>query len=154
MIAAGIASAPPRAMDVQNEASRQLCEAYVASHPQASAYHLPAWLDVIHRAFGHETRYLAAEAEGRVVGVLPLVLFRSRLFGRFAVSVPFVNYGGIVSDTPEAADLLLRRAVEESKRIGGTHVELRHTRQMFAQLPSRQHKVAMRVELRPTGDQQ
>jgi FemAB-related protein (PEP-CTERM system-associated) len=154
VIAAGVASPPPRARDVQDEASRRLCEAYVAAHPHASAYHSPAWLDVIHRAFGHETRYLAAETSGRVVGVLPLVLFRSCLFGRFAVSVPFVNYGGIVSDTPEAAALLLRRAIEENKRMGGTHVELRHTRQLFPQLPARQHKVAMRLELRRTIDEQ
>ena len=31
-------------------------------------------------------------------GVLPLVLFRSRLFGRFVVSLPFLNYGGVVAD--------------------------------------------------------
>jgi FemAB-related protein (PEP-CTERM system-associated) len=154
VIAAGVVSPPARVLDVQDEASRRACEAYVASHPDACAYHHPGWLDVIHRAFAHETRYLAAESEGRLVGVLPLVLFQSRLFGRFGVSVPFVNYGGVVSDTPEAAALLLRRAVEHSQRIGGTHVELRHTRQMFRQLPARQHKVAMRLELRRTVDQQ
>ena len=33
-----------------------------------------------------------------IVGALPLVEFRSRLFGTFAVSLPFVNYGGIVAD--------------------------------------------------------
>ncbi len=111
------------------------CDEYVAAHREASAYHSPAWLDVIHRAFGHDTRYLVAESAGAICGVLPLVFFRSRLFGRFTVSVPFVNYGGVLADTREAARALLDRAIEETRRAGGTHLELRHYgQQMFPEL--------------------
>jgi FemAB-related protein (PEP-CTERM system-associated) len=152
--AAGLAASSTLAVQARDDVAPRLCEAYVASNSRACAYHHPAWLDVIHRAFGHETKYLVAQSAGHIVGVLPLVLFRSRLFGRFGVSVPFVNYGGILSDTPAAADVLLRRAVEETERIGGSHVELRHTRQVFADLPARRHKVSMRLELCPTVDEQ
>lgn len=148
--------APSAALISVAEASESaLVEAYVAAHPAATAYHRPAWLEVIHRAFGHETKYLVARTSHTgVVGVLPLVLFASRLFGRFAVSMPFVNYGGIVADGPVAAQALLDAAVAYTTDSGGTHLELRHTAQRFPGLQARRHKVAMRLRLESTPDDQ
>ena len=94
--------------------------------PGPSVYHLAAWAGVIHRVFGHRTRFLAARRE-RLVGVLPLVLFHSPLFGRFAVSMPFVNYGGIVADSDEAREALLAAAVAHVRAAGSTYLELSGT---------------------------
>src|SRR5919106_4544236 len=91
---------------------------YVEAHPDAVAYHQPAWMNVIHAAFGQTTKYLVAEADARVVGVLPLVFFRSALFGRFAVSMPFVNYGGVLADSSEAEVRLLESAIRETRGHG------------------------------------
>jgi hypothetical protein len=97
------ATAEPRRLssvrvDVADAAGTAACEAYVNAQPSATAYHRPGWLRVIERAFGHQSTYLAATRDEAVVGVLPLVVMSSRLFGRFAVSVPFVNYGGVLAD--------------------------------------------------------
>ena len=43
---------------------------------------------------------------------------------------------------------LLERAIEETTRAGGTHLELRHTRQHFPQLTPKRHKVAMELAVR------
>ena len=75
--------------------------------------------------------YLAARHGGRVAGVLPLVFFRSRLFGTFAVSLPFVNYGGVLADDHAVAAALLDRGVAEAQRAGCSHLELRHTTQLY-----------------------
>jgi FemAB-related protein (PEP-CTERM system-associated) len=109
---------------------------------------------VIHRAFGHRTLYLTAEAGRRIVGVLPLVFFRSRLFGTFTVSMPFVNYGGVLADSQEAETALLQRAIEATQSAGGAHLELRHTRQHFTDLASKRHKVAMTLRLERTEEAQ
>ena len=146
-----IASSP---VVVHDRPSPEACERYVAAHPTGSAYHSPAWLDVIGRAFGHETRYLVAESDGAVCGVLPLVFFRSRLFGRFAVSMPFVNYGGVLADGADAAHALVERAIDETRKAGGTHLELRHTHRLFPELSARHHKVAMTLELEASDDRQ
>ena len=151
---AAVATVPDIAVRVRHDVPRDACEKYVAAHPHASAYHRPGWLDVSHRAFGHETRYLVAESADGIAGVLPLVLFRSSVFGRFAVSIPFLNYGGLLADTAEAERALLNRAIAETERIGGSHLELRHTRQLFSELPSKRHKVAMRLPLSATADEQ
>jgi len=140
---------------VHDRPSRKDCDEYVTAHRNASAYHSPVWLDVIHRAFGHDTKYLVAESAGAVCGVLPLVFFRSRLFGRFTVSVPFVNYGGVLADNDEAARALLDRAIEETRETGGTHLELRHSgEQQFRELTPRRHKVAMELQLASTPEEQ
>lgn len=139
---------------VRDDSPFDVCDAYVSAHPLGSSYHRAAWLDVISRAFGHSTKYLTAEAEGRVVGVLPLVFFRSRLFGRFTVSMPFLNYGGVLADAPPIEQALVTRAIEETRRTDGSHLELRHTRQQFDTLTPKRHKVAMTLRLESDAERQ
>ena len=147
-------SAPAAVATIRDDAPREATDAYVAAHPRGSSYHRAAWLEVIAAAFGHETQYLTAEADGRVVGVLPLVFFRSRVFGRFAVSMPFVNYGGVLGDTPGYERALLERAIVEARTRGCTHLELRHCQQHFADLESKRHKVTMELGLTDTVESQ
>ncbi|MGQ0734878.1 MAG: FemAB family XrtA/PEP-CTERM system-associated protein [Acidobacteriota bacterium] len=141
-------------MTVRDDAPPEACDAYLAAHPYASPYHGRAWMSVIGAAFGHETKYLVAETAQRVIGVLPLVFFRSRLYGRFTVSMPFLNYGGVLADGPAAEHALLERAIEETARAGGSHLELRHTQQHFPSLTPKRHKVAMVLRLRSSAEQQ
>jgi FemAB-related protein (PEP-CTERM system-associated) len=129
-------------------------DAYVTGRSAATGYHLAAWASVFSQAFGHQTRYLAAEADGEIVGILPLVIFKSRVLRRFAVSLPFVNYGGIVADTPEVERALLDAAIAETRASRGVFLEMRHTRRLFPSLPAKQHKVAMVLPLEGTADGQ
>ena len=78
---------------------------FVEQHSQATIGHLRGWGSVIQSAYGHETLSLAALADGELVGVLPLVLVRSRLFGDRLVSMPFLDYGGLLVDTDAERDL-------------------------------------------------
>jgi len=125
---------------------------FVEEHPEASGYHLSAWRSIFEDVFGHRTLNLSAVREGRVAGILPLVEFRSRLFGRFAVSLPFVNQGGVVADDDEVARTLIARAVDEARSRGLGHIELRHEKRWFPDLADKQHKVSMRLRLPDTGD--
>ena len=137
----------PRLLDITAEATDAEWDQFVHAHPDASGYHLWRWRRVFEGAFGHETVYLAAREHGRIVGVLPLVVFRSRLFGKFAVSLPFVNYGGVCAEDDDVAQALVARAaaVAEAGRL--SHVELRHTQRQLPHLPARTHKVGMRLAL-------
>jgi FemAB-related protein (PEP-CTERM system-associated) len=139
--------AAPRALDVTSEASERDWDRFVASRADASGYHVWRWRRVFESAFGHETLYLAAREEGRIVGVLPLVIFRSRLFGRCAVSLPFVNYGGVCAEDDEVAACLVRKAASLAAHAGLSHVELRHQTRQCPDLPSRDHKVGMYLPL-------
>ncbi len=121
---------------------------FVLTHPQATGYHLTAWRRVMEVGFGHRAFYLIAEDECRAVrGVLPLVFLASRLFGRFLVSMPYVNYGGFLVDTLEAQEELLKSAVDLAKDLGAAHIELRQQEKPNLKWPVRQRKVSMRLEL-------
>ncbi|MBI5136397.1 MAG: FemAB family PEP-CTERM system-associated protein [Nitrospirae bacterium] len=121
-------------------------DAYVDRHPDASAYHRWAWGEVIRRAFGHSTPYLAARRGGALCGVLPLCVIDSRLFGHYAVSLPFFNYGGVLADDPEAEAALLDHAVALARREGASHLELRMTRPV-AGWPDKTGKVGLYLAL-------
>lgn len=136
-----------REIEITADVSEIAWDAFVNRHPAASGYHAWKWRRVFEAAFGHETLYIAAREGDQVVGVLPLVIFCSRLFGRFAVSLPFVNYGGVRARDPEVVQLLVQQATAIAGERRLSHVELRHTARQLPNLPARQHKVAMRLAL-------
>ena len=137
----------PASLELTTGATQQEWDRFVGSHPNASGYHAWNWRRVFEEAFGHETIYLAAREHDEIVGILPLVMFRSRLFGHFAVSLPFVNYGGVCARDAEVADALVERAraIAVERRLA--HVELRHTARLLPHLPAREHKVGMYLSL-------
>lgn len=119
---------------------------YAEGHPQASLYHGLAWREVVHAAFGHETHYLYAHVAGRFTGILPLVRLRTRIFGDFLVSLPHVNYGGVVADNSATANALMERAAALARSLGSSHVEFRDTHRR-AGWPVRTDKVIMELGL-------
>jgi FemAB-related protein (PEP-CTERM system-associated) len=121
---------------------------YVGESQEASVYHLTAWRHVLGNVFGHPSFYLmATDEQGAVKGILPLVWVKSRLFGQFLVSLPHVNYGGEIADSPEVREALLTRATEHAKLLGVSHIELRHGYCNDLGWPKKDHKVSMRLEL-------
>jgi FemAB-related protein (PEP-CTERM system-associated) len=142
------------AVEVIEHASDADWDAFVATHPAACAYHYSGWPRLIGRTFGHETRMLAAYDGPAITGVLPLVVMRSRLFGRFVVSLPFLNAGGMLTGDPGAAQALVGAAVEIARKTRAEYLELRHTSRLCPQLIERRHKVAMSVQLQETVEEQ
>ena len=156
MNAAGlsVASREPIVHEVREGLDAKRWDAYVASRPDASAYHVAAWPQLIGRAFGHDVRLLSAMQGSTVTGVLPLVVMRSRLFGTHAVSIPFLNAGGVVANDENAAAALLASATGIAKDARARYLELRHTRRQFAALGERRHRVAMTLALKESDDAQ
>jgi FemAB-related protein (PEP-CTERM system-associated) len=129
-------------------------DAYVGSHPQPSAYHYSGWPRLIARAFNHEAVLLAAADGSRVTGVLPLIVMRSRVFGRFVVSLPFLNEGGLLAYDQASEDRLIDAAITVARGADADYLELRHTRRHSQRLAGRQHKVAMTLPLRSRTEDQ
>jgi serine/alanine adding enzyme len=127
-------------------------DAYVVSRPNATADHLWGWREIFSATLKQRPEYLIAHRGSRVVGVLPLVLFNSWLFGRFAVSVPFLNYGGLLADDGPTGALLVAEATRMTKAFGGTHLELRHQERQLPGVPCRMHKIRMLLDLPATSE--
>ena len=135
------------ALSVTSDAGEAEWDRFVRSHPEGTGYHLWRWRRIFEGAFGHRTEYLAVREGGAIVGVLPLVVLSSRLFGRFMVSLPFVNYGGMLAHTDDARRALLDRAIGLARNAGLSHVELRHRARTLSTLSVKEHKVAMLLRL-------
>lgn len=150
--AAAVASAPRLTVEAVDDASAAAWDAFVADESGASAYHGYAWRGLVHSVFGHQTLYFAARERGKIVGVLPLVRLKSRLFGDFLVSVPYFNYGGVLARSPQACDELLRHAEQAARLMGVSHIELRHREAGQHTWPARTDKVSMLLKLPATPE--
>ena len=89
-------------------------DSYVYESDASTFYHQIGWRNVVLKTYGHKPRYLVARGDdGGIVGVLPMFLMESRVFGRKLVSVPFAPYGGVCADDAGVG----RALVDEGKRV-------------------------------------
>ena len=130
-------------------------DAFVASHQDSTNYHQYGWRKVVEKSFGHRTLYLAASSRhNEICGVLPFVQMKSRLFGRFLVSLPFFNYGGMLVSEDSAADLLLAASQKMLIGTGVDHIELRNLKICEDVVATKQHKVTMILDLKKNAEEQ
>jgi len=114
-------------------------------------FHLYGWKRVIEAVFGHRCFYLAKrDPNEALTGILPLVRVKSRVFGHFVVSMPFVNYGGPLG-RPDATKELADYATEIAASSGAGLMELRSRCQMDLPLDVSHRKVTLLLDL-PSGD--
>ncbi len=110
-------------------------------------YHLFGWREVVHDVHGHPCPYLEARgSDGALRGVLPLVSLRSRLFGRFLVSMPFLNYGGPLGDR-EAVRALVEEATRMASAEGFDLLELRSPRELPLDTAVSHRKITVLLDL-------
>jgi len=100
-------------------------EAYVERAPQATFFHRAGWRHIVERTLGHATRYRCAWRGRDLVGILPLVHVKSRLFGDALISTAFTTGGGIIADDDDVARALADDATELGQRFAVDFVELR-----------------------------
>ncbi len=117
-------------------------EAFVAAHPGALAYHHPAWLRVLDREYHRPGVHLACEnSAGELCGVLSLLetrgipLRRGHRSSRRLSSLPRTPIGGPLTLDREAAEALVRAAIERTEARPGMLLELK--------LPGREPGVAV-----------
>lgn len=107
-------------------------DAFVRATPTATHAHLAGWQHVFDGVLGHRTRYAILEhSDGSVAGVLPIVDVRSRIFGRYLMSMPFLNAGGPIGGAAAQRQLAAwaqREAVAANSKL----LELRWTADIAA----------------------
>lgn len=120
---------------------------YVDAHPLGTAAHRAEWRTLIFRVFKKKSHYLMAKRDNRLVGVLPLVHMHSLLFGNFMVSVPYLNYGGVLADDNKAEQALVDAAARIATQNGAQSIEFREQQERGGGMPCRLDKVAMLMPL-------
>jgi FemAB-related protein (PEP-CTERM system-associated) len=125
---------------------------FVEQHPQATVAHLSGWGRIIAAAYGHLPVGLMAVEDGEPVGVLPLIAMRSRLFGRRLVSMPFLDYGGVLV-APDGAPAgaieaaLVREALAVAEETRSASLSLRQLYPVPLEHPTAADRATMLLPL-------
>lgn len=93
-----------------------------ANHPARRL----AWLSVLRQTFGYRTWVLEATRATRTVGVLPLAEVNSLMFGKYLVSLPYLNQGGVWTNDRAVAEQLVDSAIQLADHLKVRHLELRN----------------------------
>ncbi|HBC47717.1 MAG TPA: FemAB family PEP-CTERM system-associated protein [candidate division Zixibacteria bacterium] len=123
-------------------------EYYVDCHPRRTIAHRWEWWSILANSFGVKPRYAVAECGNKLVGVLPTVLMSSILFGRYMISMPWLDYGGPLADNDDIACKLIEFAVSQAEREKCKFVELRAVRQVAPGLVNKDQKYAFWLDLK------
>lgn len=130
-----------------SQRDESLWDRYVSRHPEATFFHRSGWKKVIEDSTGHPGTYLMALDNNIVVGVYPLFIISTGLFGLFGISLPFVNYGGILADSVDVEKMLIDEAEAIGKSSGCSYIELHQRSPLKCALPSSRHKIASLIPL-------
>ncbi len=113
------------------------------------------WLNVLRDGLQQQPWFLSAWDEGQLVGVLPLAFVKSALFGRFLVSLPYLNTSGVLTSRDDVEVALVDEAIKLADKLDVKNLELRHEAEVeHAGLPdAMRQKVHMRLALPSTEDE-
>ena len=120
--------------------------AYLQRRAQVPLSYHPGWLNVLADGLGHVPFLLEAVRAGEVGGYLCLCHVRSPIFGRFLVSLPYLNYGGAVADDDTVAAHLVDRAMGLADELDVKYLELRQ--ELRVAHPGLGHELAEKVNMR------
>lgn len=122
-------------------------DAFVERCPDATFFHRAGWHRVIQDGLGHRCRYLLAERDGVVEGVLPLAEVRSRLFGHTLVSAPCCVYGGVAAISEEARLGLTDEAARLAEQLQVDVLEVRNRQPVRPEWPTKDLYVTFRKSI-------
>lgn len=109
--------------------SPSLWDSHVTSRTGGTPFHLWRWRKIIEKTYGHPAYFLSAHQESggqpALAGILPLVSFSPPGKESRLISLPFLDFSGILADTPAIEQFLLAEALTLAEKIGAVHLELR-----------------------------
>ncbi len=127
-------------------------DSFIRSQELSGPYHLFGWKSAIETAYHHRTYYLMAEGDdSEIQGVLPLILIKPPGLKGSLVSLPFCDYGGVLSTDRAASELLIKYAFDLATEIRAK-LEIRcknpdETLNCFRNIGVMSHKVRMILNL-------
>jgi FemAB-related protein (PEP-CTERM system-associated) len=136
-----------RRLDSADPIAVQAWDDFVLAQPQATFFHRAGWQGVVRDVLQHDSYFLYAQQQGRVLGVLPLAHVNTWLFGNALVGLPFAVYGGVVAATAQAGQALEAAAQALAERLGVEHLEMRNRARRHCDWPVQDLYVTFRKTL-------
>lgn len=114
-------------------------EHFVASHPRASIFHDPRWLEALRRTYGFTPLvYTTANTSEPLRDGIVFCPIRSWITGKRLVSLPFSDHCDLLADSDKSCGDLIHR-IENSLNRGFRYAEIRSTHSTETRLPEHWH---------------
>jgi len=122
---------------------------YVEQSNCSTVCHQIGWHYILSKSLGHTPRYIIAINNGKLCGLLPLFLVKTWWNTRFLISIPWLDYGGIIADSEEIERMMIEyvRKLAEKEKV--EFVELRSIESKTDLLSPRTDKVTFQLDLSP-----
>lgn len=134
-----------------------LWDEYVKQHSDASPYHLIAFLHTIEKSYSLRSCYLIAKQQEKVVGVLPIAIFKSLTMQKRFCSLPFCDVGNCLAESIAIKNSLIMHAEQIKNQCGITIWDYRDCQELsklerFSEISKEQAKVRMILPLPKTSE--
>lgn len=124
-----------------NDSQNRIWDEFILSSNSAGPYMLYAWGQAAKKAYGHKTfNIMSFGPDGKADGAMPLVFIKPPLLKGSLVSLPFCDYGGIISFNDETTEGLAGFAAGLASSIGA-ELEIRSK----SEIPALKEKYGMGV---------
>ncbi len=120
---------------------------FVKSSSAATIAHQIGWKQVMVDGLNHRPKYLMALKDSEVTGILPMVIMKTWWQRKYLISIPWIDYGGIIAHDSESEELLLDAAIQTAKSEKVDFLELRSVLGAGRNLPTRKDKVTFLLNL-------
>lgn len=70
---------------------------FISGNSSATLSHLLEWLGILRKTFRHQCFLLLGKKKHQLMLLLPVVLVKSKFFGRGLISMPYLNQGGFLT---------------------------------------------------------
>ena len=109
----------------------------------------PRWLQVLCESFNHTPHCVELSKNDECTAVLPLAGIKSLMFGRFLVSLPYLNVGGVLGGDCVEKATVIRAAASLADSLGVDHLQLRNEKRVDEPLFNQEltSKLHMRLSL-------
>jgi hypothetical protein len=97
----------------------------LAAHPEGSFFHGTAWARVLQETYRHRPAYFGSVANGRILGLLPVMEIDSPFTGRRGVSLPFTDHCPALRSEDLEAAALFARCLQYGRERGWRSFECR-----------------------------
>lgn len=128
-------------------------ERFLSGCRHSLPYHHIHWLEAIKLSYGHDYVYLVARESGRIVGIMPICIFRDLTGEKSFCSLPFCDIGGHVSEKEDIGGALIGYALDQLKIENCSLIEIRQRSEKTESVENfTHHKVSMLLKLPDSPD--
>ena len=139
-------------LDLEDSNECLLWDDFVRQHPEIGHHHKTEYLKAILNVYNHANLSLICFQNGIVTGILPLVGISSKIFGDKVSSLPYYNYGGVISNNKYVEEALYCYAENLTKELNYDILQIKSLTPLHENLKDlgwfeQRHKVNMVLEL-------